>query len=141
MIIIISHLRCLVNNLILSHITEIPHNLQRQDIIEQAHRTLQQYFYNKRGENHISIYHKNFKILMLGISLSVERRACLCFFCRMPKEHATCQSMLMLKQRMMLIIIIENGHRPQNLWMLLTNADTTDNYGLNIPLCMAILFI
>ena len=44
----------------ISHITKIPHNSQRQDIIEQARRTLQQYFYNKRGENHISIYHKNF---------------------------------------------------------------------------------
>ena len=69
---------------------------------------------------------------MLVISLSIERRACLCFVWRMQKEHARCQSIL--RQKMMLIVIIENGHSPQHLWMLLTTADTTDNYGLSIPL-------
>ena len=64
--------------------------------MEQVHKTLQQYFYNKREENHISIYHKNFKILMPGNSKCREE-VCLCSFYMMLKEHASCQSMLMLR--------------------------------------------
>jgi hypothetical protein len=46
----IKHLRCFVNNLILTHITGSPYYPQAQDIVEWAHGTLKQYFHKiKKG--------------------------------------------------------------------------------------------